>query len=37
MGALHCGHEFHTECIDSWLDHSDSCPDCRPYGDYLPD
>lgn len=26
---LSCGHEFHTNCIDDWLERSSSCPLCR--------
>ncbi|TPX35600.1 hypothetical protein SeMB42_g07160 [Synchytrium endobioticum] len=24
-----CGHQFHKDCIDQWLDRSDTCPTCR--------
>lgn len=24
-----CDHEFHKDCIDSWLENSSSCPTCR--------
>lgn len=24
-----CGHVYHKECIDSWLDTSETCPNCR--------
>ena len=26
---LHCSHQFHNECIDSWLEQSVFCPVCR--------
>jgi len=26
---LHCSHQFHRECLDSWLDQSVHCPVCR--------
>tara|TARA_Y100000389_G_scaffold17301_2_gene15153 strand:- start:16779 stop:17537 length:759 start_codon:yes stop_codon:yes gene_type:complete len=26
---LHCGHEFHKHCIDSWLSRNNTCPNCR--------
>ncbi|CAJ0596288.1 unnamed protein product [Cylicocyclus nassatus] len=30
MTALLCGHVFHDECIQSWIDHTDTptCPNC---------
>ena len=26
---LSCGHCFHSECIEKWLDKNDTCPYCR--------
>jgi SUMO ligase MMS21 Smc5/6 complex component len=26
---LDCGHLFHMECIDNWLDVQQTCPICR--------
>lgn len=26
---LSCGHEYHSECINKWLDINKSCPLCR--------
>ncbi|CAJ0596318.1 unnamed protein product [Cylicocyclus nassatus] len=30
MTALHCGHVFHEECMQGWLEHTDTptCPNC---------
>jgi hypothetical protein len=27
--VLACGHQFHSECLDVWLDRRGSCPNCR--------
>ena len=27
--ALHCGHDFHTDCVKSWLEIKSECPYCR--------
>jgi hypothetical protein len=27
--VLHCGHEFHSECIESWTSIQITCPMCR--------
>ena len=27
--ALHCGHEFHTDCVSEWLKKKSECPYCR--------
>ncbi|KAJ1362663.1 hypothetical protein KIN20_022306 [Parelaphostrongylus tenuis] len=29
MAALHCGHTFHFECINKWVESSQTCPICR--------
>lgn len=26
---LHCGHKYHRDCINEWLNYKDSCPMCR--------
>ena len=26
---LKCGHQFHLECIDTWLSNNETCPICR--------
>ena len=28
---LKCGHCFHDECIETWLDKNDTCPYCRQH------
>lgn len=27
--SARCGHVFHRTCIDDWLEHSRTCPNCR--------
>ena len=27
--ALHCGHEYHTDCVRKWLEKKSECPYCR--------
>lgn len=27
--SVYCGHEFHTCCIEKWLESSNTCPLCR--------
>mmetsp|Transcript_1207 Transcript_1207/g.2634 ORF Transcript_1207/g.2634 Transcript_1207/m.2634 type:complete len:269 (+) Transcript_1207:117-923(+) len=27
--AMPCGHKFHDECLDKWVQKSNSCPTCR--------
>jgi hypothetical protein len=29
--VLDCGHSFHQECIDKWINIKNSCPSCRNY------
>ncbi|KAG5582859.1 hypothetical protein H5410_053486 [Solanum commersonii] len=29
IGALQCGHEYHTDCIKQWLLKKNDCPMCR--------
>lgn len=26
---LYCGHSFHNECIEKWLEKNNTCPNCR--------
>jgi hypothetical protein len=26
---LACGHGFHTNCIEAWLENHNTCPECR--------
>jgi hypothetical protein len=28
---LHCGHQFHYECIEMWYNIQKTCPLCRQY------
>jgi E3 ubiquitin-protein ligase Arkadia len=29
VGALDCGHDFHTDCIKQWLKQKNICPICK--------
>ena len=31
---LHCGHLFHHECIERWIEESHTCPICRSLTDH---
>jgi len=34
--CCNCGHSFHTECVDIWLEKNTTCPNCRkPCGEGL--
>ena len=32
MGALECGHDFHSQCIKEWLKQKNICPICKTTG-----
>lgn len=32
LGALECGHDFHTDCIKQWLMQKNLCPICKSAG-----
>lgn len=32
LGALECGHDFHTDCIKQWLMQKNLCPICKATG-----
>ena len=32
--VLHCGHEFHHDCIERWIKESSTCPSCRSITDH---
>ncbi|KAH0909979.1 hypothetical protein HID58_033300 [Brassica napus] len=32
MGALECGHDFHSQCIKEWLKQKNLCPICKTTG-----
>lgn len=32
--TLHCGHEFHHECIEKWIEKNNTCPFCRDLTDH---
>ncbi|KAM1129652.1 hypothetical protein ACFX13_040130 [Malus domestica] len=29
MGKLHCGHNFHLQCVKQWLTQKNTCPFCK--------
>lgn len=31
IGRLLCGHIFHKECIEVWINKNRTCPVCRTY------
>ena len=31
---LHCGHLFHHECVERWIEESHTCPICRTLTDH---
>jgi hypothetical protein len=31
---LHCGHLFHYECVERWIEESHTCPICRTLTDH---
>ena len=31
---LYCGHEFHHDCIERWIEESSTCPSCRSITDH---
>ena len=32
---LHCGHLFHNECVERWLEENNTCPMCRNLADHV--
>lgn len=34
IATLHCGHDYHPECIKNWLFHNNVCPICKSTGIY---
>lgn len=34
--TLHCSHQFHSNCIDTWRAQSNTCPLCRAVMDFFP-
>ena len=35
--ALHCGQEYHTDCVREWLERKSECPYCRRHCSILND